>query len=96
MKVTLQKLLAAAMLLGAVQITSAQTLFTDNFNVDSPSGYPATADTGANWELDFPGRQGGTLATPTLGYINGFFTDGNEQLGNTTDFVPARAAGRAC
>jgi hypothetical protein len=70
-------------------MASAVTLFTDNFSVDSPSGFPATPSTGANYELDFPGRQGGILATPTVDYINGFLRDGNEQLGNTGTFTPA-------
>ncbi|HWY31478.1 MAG TPA: hypothetical protein VNX46_12015, partial [Candidatus Acidoferrum sp.] len=48
-----------------------------------PSGYPATASTGANFELSNPGRIGGTLTMPAgAAYINGFLTDGNEQLGN--------------
>lgn len=89
MKLTFAKLLTATALLGAVQMASAVTLFTDNFSVDSPSGFPATPTTGANYQLDFPGRQGGTLATPTVDYINGFLRDGNEQLGNTGTLSPA-------
>lgn len=89
MKLTLAKFLAATALLGTMQMASAETLFTDNFTVDSPSGFPATPETGANWELNYPGRQGGTLATPTLDYINGFVRDGNEQLGNLGSLSPA-------
>jgi hypothetical protein len=89
MKLTFAKFLAATAVLGAMQMASAQTLFTDNFTVDSPSGFPATPSTGANYELNFPGRQGGTLATPTLDYINGFVRDGNEQLGHLTALSPA-------
>ena len=68
-----------------VQTASAQvTLFSDNFNgITGQSGYPATAATGANYELGIPGRIGGTLSLPAgAAYINGFYTDGNEQLGN--------------
>jgi hypothetical protein len=68
-----------------VQIASAQdTLFSDNFNgITGQSGYPATPTTGANYELGIPGRIGGSLSLPAgAAYINGFYTDGNEQLGN--------------
>ena len=83
-KNTLFRLIVAASLPLIAQTGSAQALFTDNFNgMTGPSGYPATASTGANFELGNPGRIGGTLTMPAgAAYINGFFTDGNEQLGN--------------
>jgi hypothetical protein len=68
-----------------VQTASAQdSLFSDNFNgITGSSGYPATPTTGANYELGIPGRIGGSLSLPAgAAYINGFLTDGNEQLGN--------------
>ena len=83
MKKLLYRFIVAASLPIIAQTASAQVLFSDNFNgITGPSGYPATPTTGANFELGIAGRQGGTLATPTLGYVNGFRTDGNEQLGN--------------
>ena len=59
------------------QTVSAQVLFSDNFNgITGSSGYPATATTGANFELNTPGRIGGTLTLPAgAAYINGFFSD---------------------
>lgn len=77
-------MLIAASLPLLAQTVSAQPLFSDNFNgLTGSSGYPATASTGANYELGAPGRIGGTLTLPSgAAYINGFYTDGNEQLGN--------------
>jgi hypothetical protein len=93
MRVTPLKFLMIAVLLSASQPASAVTLFSDNFTVTGTSGYPATASTGANYQLNAPGRQGGTLAEPTLGYINGFVRDGNEQLGNLSAFPAAPGNG---
>ncbi len=88
MKHPLRHLLLTVSLLVIVKSASAQVLFSDNFNgMTGPSGYPATPSTGANFELSNPGRIGGTLTLPAgANYINGFFTDGNEQLGNTDTF----------
>jgi hypothetical protein len=89
MKNPFYPLIIAASLPLIAQTASAQVLFSDNFNgITGPSGYPATPTTGANFELGNPGRQGGTLASPTLGYINGFVRDGNEQLGNPNTLTP--------
>jgi len=84
MKKTLYRLIIAASLSVIAQTVSAQVLFSDNFNgMTGPSGYPATPATGANFELGNPGRIGGSLTLPAgAAYINGFFSDGNEQLGN--------------
>jgi hypothetical protein len=84
MKTPLYHLIIAASLPVIAQTASAQTLFSDNFNgITAPSGYPATPTTGANFELNIPGRIGGSLTLPAgANYINGFVTDGNEQLGN--------------
>jgi hypothetical protein len=81
-------LLLTVLLLVIVKSASAQVLFSDSFNgITGPSGYPATPATGANFELNIPGRIAGTLTLPAgTNYINGFFTDGNEQLGNTGSF----------
>jgi hypothetical protein len=71
------------------QTVSAQVLFSDNFNgMTGPSGYPATPTTGANFELGNAGRIGGSLTMPAgAAYINGTFSDSNEQLGDPTDLV---------
>jgi hypothetical protein len=84
MKTPLCHLLLAVSLFVIVKSASAQVLFSDNFNgITGQSGYPATPATGANFELNVPGRIGGTLTLPAgTNYLNGFFTDGNEQLGN--------------
>lgn len=84
------RLIVASSLPLIAQTGSAQPLFTDNFNgMTGPSGYPATATTGANFELGNPGRIGGTLTMPAgAAYINGFVTDGNEQLGNPNTLTP--------
>jgi len=84
LKTPLCRLFLAASLPVLVQTASAQLLFSDNFNgITGPSGYPATPATGANFELTTPGRIGGSLTLPAgTNYLNGFFTDGNEQLGN--------------
>jgi hypothetical protein len=84
MKTPLRRLLLAASMPVIVHTASAQVLFSDNFNgITGPSGYPATPATGANFELAIPGRIGGSLTLPAgTNYLNGFFTDGNEQLGN--------------
>ena len=76
--------LVAASLPLVAQTVSAQVLFSDNFNgITGSSGYPATPTTGANYQLGTPGRIGGSLTLPAgAAYINGFLTDGNEQLGN--------------
>lgn len=85
MKTPKYYLIIAASLPLVAQTASAQVLFSDNFNgISGPSGYPATATTGANFELNIPGRIGGSLTLPAgANYINGFVTDGNEQLGNS-------------
>jgi len=90
MKTPLYRLIIAASLPVIAQTASAQTLFSDNFNgITAPSGYPATPATGANFELNIPGRIGGSLTLPAgANYINGFFTDGNEQLGNPNTLTP--------
>ena len=90
MKNPLYHLIIAASLPLIAQTASAQVLFSDNFNgITGPSGYPATPSTGANFELGIPGRIGGTLTLPAgAAYINGFVTDGNEQLGNPNTLTP--------
>lgn len=79
------------------QIASAQTvLFSDDFNGFNgvSSGYPAGGPqiSGADDGLTNPGRIGGTLAGVNdangLDYINGFNTDGNEQVGSTGTLTP--------
>ena len=88
MKNTLCSLIMAASLPLIIQTASAQILFSDNFNgITGPSGYPATPTTGANFELDNPGRIGGSLTLPAgANYVLGNTTDGsgnvNVQLGN--------------
>jgi hypothetical protein len=87
---TFRKTLAgiAASLPLIAQTGSAQVLFSDNFNgMTGSSGYPATATTGANYELGNPGRIGGTLTLPSgANYVLGNTVDGsgnvNVQLGN--------------
>ncbi|MDB6078457.1 MAG: hypothetical protein JWO82_2204, partial [Akkermansiaceae bacterium] len=68
--------LALALPLGSA---SAVVLFTDNFSVTANMN-----DT--NFDLANPGRQGGTLATPTLSYSD-LAPGGYEQVGNTTTFA---------
>lgn len=65
---------------------SAVVLFSDNFNVNTGSYIPPNnAALGPNHEAGNPGRQGGTLAAPTLGYLFA----GNAQVGNTTTLAAA-------
>lgn len=58
---------------------SAVVLFTDNYTVTANAN-----DT--NFDLANPGRQGGTLATPTLSYTD-TFPGGYEQVGNPETFA---------
>jgi len=68
-----------AFALGAVQ-APADILLTDDFTVSANVNDP-------NFELGL-GRQGGSLAAPTLSYVERFAGPGNqEQVGNSTTFT---------
>ena len=83
MKNLFHRALFAASLPLMAQSASAVVLFTDNFDVNTGS-YTDNAGIGPNHEIANPGRQGGTLATPTLGYT----FQGNAQVGNLTTLAP--------
>jgi hypothetical protein len=86
------QILLAVSLPALVQTASAVVLFTDNFDVNTGSYIlPPNEGTGLgpNHEAANPGRQGGTLATPTLGYT----FQGNAQVGNLTTLAPNSNAG---
>jgi hypothetical protein len=68
----------------AAASSNAAVLFSDNFDVTGPSGFPLPPAIGPNSEITNPGRQGGSLGT--LGYLN---RNINEQVGNTTTLTPA-------
>lgn len=76
----------AVSLILLAQNASAVVLFTDNFDVNTGSS-PAALNygIGPNHEIANPGRQGGSLATPTLGYV----FSSNVQVGNTVTLAPA-------
>ncbi len=84
-------LFTAASIWAIAQTASAVTLFTDNFDVTMGSFTtpPDSNGIGPNSEVANPGRQGGTLATPTLGYT----FQGNAQVGNTTTLAANSGAG---
>ncbi|MDB6079560.1 MAG: alkaline phosphatase, partial [Akkermansiaceae bacterium] len=71
--------LSAVAALLTVSPASAVVLFTDNYTVTANMN-----DT--NFDLANPGRQGGTLATPTLSYSD-LAPGGYEQVGNTSTFA---------
>jgi hypothetical protein len=71
--------LSAVAALLTVSPASAVVLFTDNYTVTANAN-----DT--NSDLANPGRQGGTLATPTLSYSD-LAVGGYEQVGNATTFA---------
>lgn len=80
--------LIAALLPTLAATSHAAVLFTDNFDVNSGS-YTDNAGIGPNHDVANPGRQGGTLATPTLGYT----FQGNAQVGNATTLAANSNAG---
>ncbi len=93
MKIPATRLLAAASLLAIPHTATAAVLFTDNYDVNSGSFTtpPDSNGVGPNHDIATPGRQGGTLATPTLGYT----FQGNAQVGNTTTLAANSSAGSA-
>lgn len=70
--------LAAASLAALVQTTSADILFSDNFNI-GPGGNP---DANQNLNFDLADRQAGPLAPATYSGLGG-----NHQVGNTGTYV---------
>lgn len=91
MKIPALCLSAAASLWTIASTASAAILLTDNFDVTTGSFTtpPDSTGIGPNSELANPGRQGGTLATPTLGYT----FQGNAQVGNTTTLAANAGSG---
>jgi len=69
----------AALALLAAGKSSAVVLLTDNFTVSANSN-------DLNFDLA-AGRQGGSLATPTISYTARFGTDGHQQVGNAATFA---------
>ncbi len=85
---SLKTTVSSLALLSCTAVSShAVVLFTDNFDVTGPSfsSPPDNTGIGPNFDAANPGRQGGTLATPTLGYL----FSGNVQVGNTTTLAIA-------